>query len=84
MAAKKRHVLEPGQIRLPPLVEPRRMGTDDDAGVAHGRITAAAQVLDPAFDESRLAGSVPEQRGADVEDERRRRIEPDLLAEVLA
>ena len=84
MAAEQRDVLELGQVDLLPFVEAARVRPDEKAGLAQHGIRAAAHVLDPAFDEPRLVRRVLEERRADVEDERPRSVEPDLLAELLA
>ena len=58
------------------------MRTDKNARLAQPRVGAAANLLNPSLDEKRLVRRVLEQRRADIQDERPRRVEPDVLAEL--
>src|SRR5687767_6264233 len=59
------------------------MRPDEDAGLAHQRIAAAAHRGNPLLDELRLADRLAEQRRGDIQDDRPGRVETDLLAELL-
>ena len=84
MAPEEPDVLELRQIDLLPLVEPSWMRPDEQARLPEHGIGAAANVLNPAFGESRLVRGVLEQRRADVQDVGPRRVEARVLAELFA
>src|SRR5688572_31049913 len=60
------------------------MRPDEQARFTQCGIRAAPHLLDPALDKARLVRGVLEERRTDIQDERPRGIEPDLLAELLA